>query len=258
MNREFEGKVAVITGGASGMGLATARLLASRGAAVALLDINDASAQASAIEVEFQARSLALKVDATDSTAVQLAMDQVVAWGGNRLDLAVNAAGIFLQSGRTADVPVDEFHKVMNVNVAGAFFCLQSEIRAFRRLKIRGSIVSITSDAGTCGSAGCSVYTASKHALVGLTKVAALEYGREGIRVNAVAPGDIATPMMEKWSKESGLSVEDMGSKHPIGRIGRAEEVAETICFLLSDRAPFILGANVAVDGGLTASGYYT
>ncbi|KAM5363434.1 hypothetical protein ACJZ2D_012001 [Fusarium nematophilum] len=256
MGREYESKVALVTGGASGMGLATARLLASHGAAVALLDRDDATTQAQALADEFGARTTSIKVDMTEAIAVEKAVNDVVSWGG-RLDYGVNAAGVFFGSGRLADVPLSEFKKTMDINVGGAWNSMREEIRAFQRLKIKGSIVNITSDAGTVATAGCSAYVASKHALVGLTKAAALEYAREGIRVNAVAPGDVATPMLLEFGTETGLSAEALGSKHPIGRIGKPEEVAELICFLLSDRAHFMVGSNVAIDGGTTTSGCY-
>ncbi|WZH50405.1 short chain dehydrogenase/reductase [Fusarium acuminatum] len=256
MSQEFQGKVALVTGGASGMGLATARLLAERGAAVALLDRNDGTAQAQAMSKDFGTKATHIKVDLTDADAVEKAVKDVVSWGG-RLDYGVNAAGIYLGSGRLAEVPLAEFTKTMDVNVGGAWNSMREEIRAFQRLNIKGSIVNITSDAGTYATYGCAAYTTSKHALVGLTKSAALEYARDGIRVNAVAPGDVATPMILEFGEDTGLSAEDLGSKHPIGRIGRPEEVSELICFLLSDRAQFMVGSNVAIDGGTTTAGFY-
>ncbi|KAM0417222.1 hypothetical protein ACHAPT_012799 [Fusarium lateritium] len=256
MSREYDGKVALVTGGASGMGLATARLLASRGAAVALLDRNDGTSQAQTLADEFKSKATYVKVDITDLSAVEKAVNDVVSWGG-RLDYAVNAAGIFLDTGRLADVTLSEFTQTINVNLVGAWNSMREEIQTFQRLKIKGSIVNITSDAGTVATANCSAYVASKHALVGLTKTAALEYAREGIRVNSVAPGDVATPMLTDFGTDTGLDVDALGSKHPIRRIGRPEEIAELICFLLSDRAQFMVGSNVAIDGGNTTSGYY-
>ena len=184
------------------------------------------------------------------------AVNDVVSWGG-RLYYAVNAAGIFLDTARLADVTLSEFTQAINVNLGGAWNSMREEIRAFQRLKIKGSIVNITSDAGTVAMVDCSACVASKHTLVGLTKTAALEYAREGIRVNSVAPGDVATPMLADFGTDTGLDVDVLGSKHPIGRIGRPEEIAELICFLLSDRAQFMVGLNVAIDGGNTTSGYY-
>ncbi|KAI8648216.1 2,5-dichloro-2,5-cyclohexadiene-1,4-diol dehydrogenase [Fusarium keratoplasticum] len=205
---------------------------------------------------EFKSKATYVKVDITDLSAVGKAVNDVVSWGG-RLYYAVNAAGIFLDTARLADVTLSEFTQAINVNLGGAWNSMREEIRAFQRLKIKGSIVNITSDAGTVAMVDCSACVASKHTLVGLTKTAALEYAREGIRVNSVAPGDVATPMLADFGTDTGLDVDVLGSKHPIGRIGRPEEIAELICFLLSDRAQFMVGLNVAIDGGNTTSGYY-
>ncbi|KAJ4180779.1 hypothetical protein NW755_011502 [Fusarium falciforme] len=177
------------------MGLATALLLASRGAAVALLDRNDGTSQAQTLTNEFNSKAAYVKVDRTDLSAVGKAANDVVSWGG-RLDYAVNATGIFLNTGRLADVILSEFTQTINVNLGGAWNSMREEIRAFQRLKIKESIVNITSVAGTVAMANCSACVASKHALVGLTKTAALEYACEGIRVNSVA---LATSLRRCW-----------------------------------------------------------
>lgn len=236
------------------MGLATASLLASRGADVAILDLQDGTFKAQELLKQFRVRSKFFQCDVTVPEDVEHTVQGVIQWSGGRLDLAVNATGVLISDGYLHKVSPASFRRTMEVNVLGAFYALKEEISAFRRLRTKGSIVCITSDAGSYAVAGCVAYTTSKHALVGLVKSAALEYARDGIRVNAVAPGLIETPMMHALTDES---MGSLGAKHPIDRVGPLEEVAELICFLLCDRARFMVGSNVAIDGGNTTAGFY-
>ncbi|KAI8689064.1 hypothetical protein NCS55_00162300 [Fusarium keratoplasticum] len=252
MAGEFSEKVALVTGASGGIGYACAHLLASRGASVALLDLADTTTRAQQLEDLFGVRTLPVWVDVTKSEVVRDAVAKVVSWAG-RLDFAVNAAGI-LPKGVTIDATDPaSWAAVINVNLTGTFHCMQQEIRTFLELGVPGSIVNLSSDAGTIGTIGCAGYVASKHAVNGLTKTAALEYAKKGIRVNAVAPGNIDTPMLSHLS----LSADELAhATQPSGKLGKPEEVAELICFLLSERAEFMTGSIVAIDGGTTIAGF--
>lgn len=251
-NTDFNGKVALITGASGGIGGATARLLASRGASVALLDINSPEVLAEKLSTEFQVSTKAVQVDVTSPESVEKAMAQVLGWR-NQLDLCVNAAGVFPIGSNIDETSTERWSQVMSINLNGVFYCLREELRAFLRLGTKGSIVNLSSDAGTVASVACAAYVASKHAVNGLTKSAALEYAKKGIRVNAVAPGNIVTPMIQKFS----ISPEDLAKvTQPTGRCGKPEEVAELICFILSERSAFMTGSIVAIDGGITTTGF--
>ncbi|KAF5009203.1 hypothetical protein FDECE_4568 [Fusarium decemcellulare] len=252
MADEFRAKVAVVTGAGGGIGSKVALMLASRGASVALMDIADCAGQAANIQGQFQVRAISIQVDMTDNASVEAAFSRLSAWS-DRLDLCVNAAGIFPMGRNIGETDPAQWRKVFAVNVDGVFFCMRQELQAFLRLGIRGSIVNISSDAGSVASVGCSAYVASKHAINGLTKTAALEYASQGHRINAVAPGNIDTPMIQGF----GATVDEIGrASQPVGRCGRPEEVAELICFLLSERSAFMTGSIVAIDGGITTAGY--
>ncbi|KAH7007364.1 KR domain protein [Ilyonectria destructans] len=252
MSTEFEGKVVLVTGGTGGIGYACASMLASRGASVALLDIGKGIDQASRITKEFGRPALAIECDVTRPEDVESAVNTVIDEFG-RLDLCVNAAGILPPGGNVDVFEPSMWARVINVNLNGVFHCVQQEIKAFKRLEIRGSIVNFSSDAGTVATAGCAAYVASKHAVNGLTKTAALECASQGIRVNAVAPGNIETPMIAAL----GVSMDEIArALQPTGRCGKPEEVAELVCFLLSDRSAFMTGSIVAIDGGITTTGY--
>lgn len=244
----LENRIAFVTGGAGGIGAATAIAFAAEGAKVAVADLKDPTETVATIMAAGgEAYSIAL--DVTDQAAVDAAVDSVVAkW--SRLDIAFNNAGVSLEDYTTPWESVDLYDKVVAVNQRGVMLCMAAELRHMAK-QGSGSIVNTASVAGMVGLAGAG-YCGSKHAVVGLTRSAAMRYAAEGIRVNCVCPGAISTPMTEA----EGLSDQSrafMAQMHPMNRMGRAEEIADAVVFLSSDKASFITGHPLAVDGGYLA-----
>ena len=246
---EFDGRTALVTGGASGIGLAIARRLAQGGAAVVLADYNEEAAADAAAELQNAgARAASVFTDVTDaaatSAAVRFAAD---AFGG--LHLAVNNAGIAGPLQPTGAYDTDAWDRVIATNLTGVFHALRFELPVLAD-EGGGSIVNVSSILGVNGFAGSPAYVAAKHGVLGLTKTAALEYAAQGVRVNAVGPGFVDTPLLG----ETDLAQrEELISLHPQGRLGSPKEVAEVTAFLLSDRASFIQGSFHLVDGGYSA-----
>lgn len=246
MSNEFEGKVAIVTGGASGIGEAVARELAAGGAKVVVADFNGEAAERLADELGEGAA--AFQLDVADAGAVKALVDDTFAMFGG-LHLAVNNAGIGGPSHPAADYPLEDWHRVIDVNLHSVFYSMKYQIPAMLASG-GGAIVNMASILGSVGWAGSLPYVASKHALIGMTRTAAQEYATQGVRINAVGPGFIDTPLLQGLDREvyGGLV-----ALHPIGRLGRADEVSALTCFLLSDRASFITGSYHLVDGGYTA-----
>jgi NAD(P)-dependent dehydrogenase (short-subunit alcohol dehydrogenase family) len=249
MNR-LGNKIAIVTGGSSGIGLETARTFAKAGAKVVIADIADGTDIAAEIGGAY------IACDVTDADAVDRMVDATVDKFG-RLDIFFNNAGIEMH-GSITDTDRDQHRKLIDVNVNGVYYCLQAAIRTMVKNEgpIRGAIVNTASVAGLTGVHGMSTYNASKWAVVGLTKNAAVEYGSAGIRVNCVCPGIIRTPMGEAAIRElGGPEVLDQigAAAHPLGRIGEPEDVAKLVTFLVSDDASFVSGAAVTVDGAMSA-----
>jgi NAD(P)-dependent dehydrogenase (short-subunit alcohol dehydrogenase family) len=251
MAQEFDGRVALVTGAASGIGAAIAERLASSGAKLVIGDIDQDGLEqlAARLRSTYSATVVTTMLDVSDPDAsrhaVELAKDQF-----GLLHLAVNNAGI------SGPNPVDivdhelaDFRHVMSVNVEGVFLGMKYQIPAILSSG-GGAIVNIASVMGCVGSTGIGPYVASKHAVVGLTRAAALENATKAIRINAVGPGFIKTPILDHYDDEK---LDEVGRAHPIGRLGTAMEIAETVVFLLSDRASFTTAAYYAVDGGYTA-----
>jgi NAD(P)-dependent dehydrogenase (short-subunit alcohol dehydrogenase family) len=239
------GKVALVTGGASGIGRATAVQLAAAGATVVVADRQPLTGLTGVDS------SL---LDVTDEDAVDALVATVVTRHG-RLDIAVNAAGVPSTYAKTAEFPTDVWHDTLAVNLTGVFFCLRAELRAMAAQDpAGGAVVNVSSAAGLMGTPGMPAYVASKHAVVGLTKTAALEVVRRGIRVNAVCPGAVRTPMLAGFVGNDAQALEGMGRSQPIGRLADPEEIAAAIVWLCSDAASYVTGAAVPVDGGVLAT----
>lgn len=250
MKLDFGGKVAIVTGAGSGIGAAVSKRLGGEGAEVIVADLNGDAARDVAAEI----RSVGGKahhfiLDVADPQAVEQLVDHVVREFGG-LNLAVNNAGIEGVRKPTSDYPLDDWHSVMNVNLNGVFYCMRHEIAAMLR-QGGGAIVNISSILGSVGLPTACAYTAAKHGVVGLTKAAAIEYARIGIRINAVGPGWIETPLVS--DRPTLMNSRRLEALQPMGRRGTPEEVAALICFLLSDQATFITGSYHLVDGAYTA-----
>ena len=252
MNISFENKVALVTGAASGLGLATAKAFAESGAAVALADRNEKAVRGAAEELAAGGhKTLAIRCDVADDAQVEAMVERTVATFG-RLDAAYNNAGIQNVIAETADATREDFDRVTAVNLRGVWSCMKFELQQMRK-QGSGAIVNCSSIGGVIGGAGRGTYHAAKHGVLGLTTSAALEYAARGIRINAVCPGLIHTPMADQMMAAGQADALDAMLKDvPIARLGRSEEIADAVLWLCSSAASFVVGHALMVDGGYT------
>lgn len=249
---DYSDQVAFVTGAASGMGLATAQAFAAAGAAIALVDANaDALAEADTALRAQGARTFAVHCDVADEAQVRDAIDATVRTLGG-LDVAFNNAGIQSDATELADVSLADYDRILAINLRGVYACMKYQL-LHMRTQGAGAIVNCSSLGGFVGVPGRAAYHAAKHGIHGITKSAGLEYAARGIRVNAVAPGIMDTPMVASMKQAEAGVIEEMMRDVPIKRLGQAEEVAAAVLWLCSPAASFVIGHILAVDGGYVA-----
>lgn len=252
MSMTFSGQVALVTGGGAGIGRATALAFAGEGLKVVVADRDVAGGEATvALIREAGGQALFLACDVTREREVQALHEQVIK-AYDRLDYAFNNAGIEIEKGRLAEGSEAEFDAIMGVNVKGVWLCMKYQLPLMLAAG-GGAIVNTASVAGLGAAPKMSIYSASKHAVIGLTKSAAIEYAKKGIRVNAVCPAVIDTDMFRRAYEADPRKAEFAAAMHPVGRIGKVEEIASAVLYLCSDGAAFTTGHSLAVDGGAMA-----
>ena len=245
LNR-FPGKVAFVTGAASGIGRAAAVAFALEGARVAILDRTEDALQQTADAIrDAGAEVLVIACDVSIPEQIETAVARTVETFG-RLDIAFNNAGVENKATPVAQIDLVEWDRILGINLRGTFICMKHEIAQMLRHG-GGVVVNTSSGAGIRGVAGGAAYAASKHAIIGLTKSAALDYAKSNIRVNAVLPGNIETPMMNRFT---GGNIQKAIDLEPVGRLGKPEEIAEAVLWMSSDLGAFVTGASISVDGG--------
>src|SRR4051794_24505865 len=251
-NRSCRGKVAFVTGAANGIGRATAVAVAREGASVVVADVSEQGNQETARMIEeLGGRALAVRCDVTKVADVRAALDKTVDAFG-RLDFAFNNAGIEPKNpAPTAEYDEEEWDLIFETNLRGVFLCMKHEIPLILK-QGGGAIVNTSSGAGVIGIKGSPAYTAAKHGVIGLTRAAALDYAAQNIRINAVCPGYIDTPMMDRFTGGTPEGRAKVIAEEPVGRMGKPEEIAATVVFLCSDAAAFVVGHAMVVDGGQT------
>lgn len=248
---DFKGKVAFVTGAAGGIGRATAVAFAQAGAAVALVDINQSGCDASAAAVrDAGGNGLALRCDLTVESDILSALDRTEQEFGG-LDFAFNNAGKYQNVASAADITDQEWRQIIDINVTSTFLCMRNQIPMIHK-RGGGAIVNTSSGAGIMGIKRAAAYSAAKHAVIGLTRSAALDYAETGVRINAVCPGIVHTSMAVEVSGGTREGLARMAAEEPVGRLGRPEEIASAVLWLCSSTAGFAIGHALVVDGGHT------
>ena len=253
MALNFSGSVALVTGAGAGIGKATAIAFAREGLKVVVADVNSQAGEACVADINAQGgQALFVHCDVTQDASVKAMIDATISAFG-RLDYAFNNAGIEIEQGdRLPDGTDAEFDAIMNVNVKGVWNCLRHQLPLMMR-QGGGAIVNTASIAGLCAAPKMSIYAASKHAVIGLTKSAAIEYARKKVRVNAVCPAVIDTEMHQRAHGGDEQYAAAIAARHPVGRVGLPEEIAQAVLYLCSDGASFTTGHALPVDGGWVA-----
>ncbi|MDT3695372.1 MAG: glucose 1-dehydrogenase [Ignavibacterium sp.] len=251
MHYNFKEKVALITGAGSGIGLATAIAFAEAGASVALADLNKNSVQTAVKKITNAGhKAIAISCDVTNEAEVASMVEQTVSAFG-KLDFAYNNAGMHVAVVETADALSEDFDKAIAVNLKGIWYCMKYELQQMRK-QGSGAIVNCSSQSGLVGTANLGAYTAAKHGVVGLTKASALEYAHRGIRINCICPGTTETPMVSNAVADRPEHMKAVINAIPMGRMGKAEEIASAVLWLCSEGAGFMIGQTVTPDGGYT------
>ncbi|MBV7337823.1 SDR family oxidoreductase [Chloroflexi bacterium TSY] len=252
MTGQFEGKVALVTGSGSGIGRASALAFAKEGASIVVADIVTAGGEETVQMItEAGGEAIFVRADVSQAAEVEALLHRIVESYG-RLDYAHNNAGIESIRIPTVEHTEETWDSIINVNLKGVWLCMKYEIPQMLKHG-GGAIVNTSSVAGLAGYAGVAAYAASKHGVNGLTKVAAIEYAQAGVRVNAVCPGAIRTPMIQRALDERPEMADGIAAMHPLGRMGEPEEIAQAVVWLCSDAASFVTGLPMSVDGGIVA-----
>jgi NAD(P)-dependent dehydrogenase (short-subunit alcohol dehydrogenase family) len=249
----YAGKVVLVTGAASGIGRAVALAFGRAGACVVVADNSiDGGHMTAALIVEAGGKALFVKTNVTAVAEVEALVDKAVSHYG-RIDVAVNGAGTEEESLPLAEGEDEQFDRIMNVNVKGVWLCMKSQLRQMLKQEGGGTICNVADAGGLVAAPNRAIYSASKHAVVGLTKTAAVEYAKSGIRVNSLCPGAVKTPMLTRMLEREPGRDKKLKAAHPMGRIAEPAEVASAALWLCSEQASFVTGHQLAIDGGLTA-----